>query len=647
MAKNSEESKNNYEEKVSCNDSMDFGRYIKNFKHQGFELESCAHELVGNSIDSESETVKVISQKKEGESKIRYVDNGKGMSREDVREKYCKFHGENHKTDSSIGTQGVGGKKSAYLLSMKTGVAKVITTNNGSNYTTLTMNFKKAIDTKDLGNLYTIRNSNSDEIEQFVEDRGGNRNMYGFTLIMPFDLDIYQMWHKLITKPKDIDVTDHRLDIAFGEFDIEFSFVNKENKTHNGSLTEGYNYFDEEEGPLDFEIVDDDESGIVRCPVEVYQNKRDKNVYAYPFEYIGKQWSVPTKAGRGKGITPRIDTNNYEKDTTWEKVTREGQMVLEVAFRKNDNFFKHDSLLGPNSAAQCQSNYDKKFFKKPDNDFLSAVKINRNNHAMAPIGQPKVLNNSRANLGGRATMLTQITLRVTTTGSQDDKFIDELIKMSQNKGAMREHNCLPHKLICSINWLRQQHRDKVLYKMEKVVLNNIKIKTDKERKQAEVIAHTLQPDKEECESDNDNNNDVDDDDDNNDDDNGGSSSQTVDASSTNEDISKSGHDDESGLTLAVTEKSVPSTNEYDSKSDCDEDDWKISLENHITINTQLLTTLQNQKEVYPQEAIYIEGLMNIIREEMTREKEEFLDKHLSCSTDAEHGQSMDSVEEFE
>ena len=43
--------------KVSCNDSMDFGRYIQNFEHQGFELESCGHELVGNSIDSKSDKI--------------------------------------------------------------------------------------------------------------------------------------------------------------------------------------------------------------------------------------------------------------------------------------------------------------------------------------------------------------------------------------------------------------------------------------------------------------------------------------------------------------------------------------------------------------------------------------------------------------
>ena len=472
--------------KVSCNDSMDFGRYIQNFEHQGFEPESCVHELVGNSIDSKSDNIKLICQKTGNKTELRYVDNGKGMSRKDVLEKYCPFHGENHKTDSSIGTQGVGGKKSAYLLSRKTGQCRIVTTNNGSNYTTLIMDWKEAKLTKDLGNLYTIMDSNSDEIAQFVEDRGGDRNICGLTLIMPYNLDVYQMLQKLITKPQDIDETDHRLDIAFGEFGIEFSFVNKENETHNSSLTNGYNYFDNEEGPLDFEIVGDDESGIVRCPLEVYQNKRNKNLYAYPFEYGGQQWSVPEKAGRGKGNTPKVDRNNYDKDSTWEKVSREGQIVIEVAFRKNDDFFKNDSLHGPNSAAQCQSNYDKNYFKKPNNDFLSAIKINRNGHALAPIGQPKVLNTSRSNLEGRALLLTQIVLRVNTTGSQDDKLVDNLIKMSQNKGAMREHNCLPHKLMCSITWLRTQHRDKVLTKMNKVASNNmnIKIKADEKKRKA-------------------------------------------------------------------------------------------------------------------------------------------------------------------
>ena len=485
-----EETKSNLggeEKKVSCNDSMDFGRYIQNFQHQTFTPESCAAELVGNSIDAKSKKIKVIVQNKGENPEIRYTDNGLGMCRKGVL-RYCKFHGENHKTDSSIGTQGVGGKKSAYLLSRKTGLCKIVTTNNSSDYTTLIMDFKNAIATKDLGNLFRHRSSSSDEIKKFVQDRGGDKNSTGFTLITDYDFDTYQMYHNLITKPRDIEETDHRLDIAFGESNIEFSFVNMETPTQNGSLKEGYNYFDGEMGPLDFEIVDDSDSGIVRCSIDVYQNKRNKNERAYPFEYMGKQMSVPIKARGGRGNTPVVDRNNYDKDVEWNKLTREGQLIVEIAFRKNDDFFNHDSVCGPDSASQCQSNYDKKFFKKPNQDFQASIKINRNCHALAPIGQPKVLNCSRATMEGRALLLTQITLRARTTGSQDDKFVDELIGMSQNKAAMREHNCLPHQLMRSIIWLRSEHRNKVLVKMTEIATSNNKIKIQEMLAQQAVLA---------------------------------------------------------------------------------------------------------------------------------------------------------------
>ena len=605
--------------KVSCNDSMDFGRYIQNFEHQGFELESCGHELVGNSIDSKSDNINVISQKTGNKTEMRYLDNGNGMSRKDVLEKYCKFHGENHKTDSSIGTQGVGAKKSAYLLSRKTGRCRIVTTNNGSNYTTLIMDFKEAIKTKDLGNLYTIMDSNSDEIAQFVEDRGGDRNICGFTLIMPYNLDIYQMWQKLITKPQDIDETDHRLDIAFGEFGIEFSFVNKENETHNSSLTNGYNYFDNEEGPLDFEIVGDDESGIVTCPVEVYQNKRNKNLYTYPFQYGGQQWSVPEKAGRGKGNTPKVDRNNYDKDSTWEKVSRPGQIVIEVAFRKNDDFFKPDSLHGPNSAAQCQSNYDKKYFKKPNNDFLSAVKINRNGHALSPIGQPKVLNTSRSNLEGRATLLTQIALRVTTTGSQDDKFVDNLIKMSQNKGAMREHNCLPHKLMCSITWLRNQHRDKVLTKMNKVASNNmnIKIKADEKRRKAaeaaraEAAAAEAEAAPAEAEA-------------------APAEAAPAEAAPAEAEAAPAEAEAAPAEAAPVEAEAPPTTGgggESKSRDDddiCSSDDDAHELEDYDAFLQQLEIVCQNQKHVFPRVIEQINSFINMIQHEREQTQAEFI-----------------------
>ena len=163
--------------RINAANSFVAGRYILNFKNQGFKNEHCVGEYCGNSWDAKAKNIKIIIENTPGEegltshvNTIRIVDDGIGMNREKILKNYIPLHKENHTNDESTGTRGVGAKKANALLSDFT-ISKVISSSDGVEFTTLVQDWKKAIETNNLGDLNLLRNSTASEIAQFKADR--------------------------------------------------------------------------------------------------------------------------------------------------------------------------------------------------------------------------------------------------------------------------------------------------------------------------------------------------------------------------------------------------------------------------------------------------------------------------------------------
>ena len=109
---NESQNQTNMSVRLSASESLRGGRYILNFERSNFENEDCVGELAGNSMDAGAKKVKFIAENTTGEESIegedytlRYVDDGRGMSSDDIKNKYCPFHEENHTEDNSSGNE--------------------------------------------------------------------------------------------------------------------------------------------------------------------------------------------------------------------------------------------------------------------------------------------------------------------------------------------------------------------------------------------------------------------------------------------------------------------------------------------------------------------------------------------------------------
>ena len=479
--------------RINAANSFVAGRYILNFKNQGFKNEHCVGEYCGNSWDAKAKNIKIIIENTPGEegltshvNTIRIVDDGIGMNREKILKNYIPLHKENHTNDESTGTRGVGAKKANALLSDFT-ISKVISSSDGVEFTTLVQDWKKAIETNNLGDLNLLRNSTASEIAQFKADRSNMATKSGVTVVLPYKRDIGRMFQDLIKNPKQF-VPERRLDILMTGSGITFKFENRSNPQKNAELgpEKCYNYFDES-NDVDFVTPDGWENSIGRHTIHMYRHK-DTGENEFVMRLNGNpedQWRLKKYGGskRYSQISKRCkDTNDWDNDDDYVRITNDGQLECLTAFRWSDDYFKvSDKYLV--SASKALSNYCKNYFDSANDEFQSQIGIIRNRQRLSGVPRRNIANNARANPESRALCMTAVVLRVKTTGDSKKQDIDNIIKVDQNKQREREEDCLPRQLSTLIDYARKEHRDKVIETMRKIARKNRE--EEKKRKEKE------------------------------------------------------------------------------------------------------------------------------------------------------------------
>ena len=478
--------------RINAANSFVAGRYILNFKNQGFKNEHCVGEYCGNSWDAKAKNIKIIIENTPGEegltghdNTIRIVDDGIGMNREKILNNYIPLHKENHTNDESTGTRGVGAKKANALLSEFT-ISKVISSSDGVEFTTLVQDWKKAIETNNLGDLNLLRNSTASEIAQFKADRSNTATKSGVTVVLPYKRDIGKMFQDLIKNPKQF-VPERRLDILMTGSGITFKFENRSNPQKNAELgpEKCYNYFDES-NDVDFVTPDGWENGIARHTINMYRHK-DTGETEFVMRLNGNpedQWRLKEYGNkRYSQISKRCkDTNDWDNDDDYVKITNDRQLECLTAFRWSDDYFKvSDKYLV--SASKALSNYCKNYFDSANDEFQSQIGIIRNRQRLSGVPRRNIANNARANPESRALCMTAVVLRVKTTGDSKKQDIDNIIKVDQNKQREREEDCLPRQLSTLIDYARKEHRDRVIKTMQKIARKNRE--EEKKRKEKE------------------------------------------------------------------------------------------------------------------------------------------------------------------
>jgi hypothetical protein len=101
---------------------------LQSMRRQGFNKSKCMSELVANSIDAGASEIKTHIS----EDKIIITDNGRGMSRQKVRD-FLRLYRSNHSSDRSMGVSGIGGKVATAILSEENEVT-ILTHQAGEEY---------------------------------------------------------------------------------------------------------------------------------------------------------------------------------------------------------------------------------------------------------------------------------------------------------------------------------------------------------------------------------------------------------------------------------------------------------------------------------------------------------------------------------
>ena len=302
------------------------------------------------------------------------------------------------------------------------------------------------------------------------------RTKTGFTVVLPYDIDIVKMAKNLITTPKEVR-PDLRLDILMGDSGLDFEFENRSNPSQNGVLPKEnqYKYFDYGLQDVAYEMPQGWPAGICEHPVDVYQSRRtgEKRYIMRVNNDSSKSYRLKPDSRTRDGWATKAsrDVQNYDDDAEFEKISGEDDIVIESAMRKSSDFFKStDTKVG--GGANTQSDYDKKYFEEVNSSYMASIKISRNLQNLAPVPRPQIVNSARGGAASRALLLTQVRVRVKTTGSSDDTLVDDLIKVNQNKQARRQVDCFPREFGALVDYIRGEHRNRVMKTMQQIAKAN-------------------------------------------------------------------------------------------------------------------------------------------------------------------------------
>ena len=220
--------------------------------------------------------------------------------------------------------------------------------------------------------------------------------------------------------------------------------------------------------------------------------------------YNGKNYSVPRRPINISGFKtkPEEDNKDYTRIVNYKKVTEDNNIFILLAFRCNTQFFESNSEHQPHSGSACQSDYETLFFAEPNSAYQSAIKLNRNGHELAPLPQPKVDRNARADAKSRCECLTQAGLYIQSRSDdgENSKFMNDAISLSLRKGAERQVSSIDTQLRFLVEFARKNYAGRIFDKLTSIAEANRQENAPEEESEEESEEETEESEKEASEA---------------------------------------------------------------------------------------------------------------------------------------------------
>lgn len=305
---------------------------IRDLLRTGFTKFTSWCELIANIYDARGNKCLFINDPNDTK-KIYLIDNGKGMSLDDLQYNYCNLYKANHEDEQVMGISGKGAKAALATLSEEKTV--IIYSCNGSDHVKAIIPFDRILDRDDPikwtdGVEFDIMTS--EEINLFENLRKGeNMGFTGTVIVLPYQEAANEVLSKNFDPELRKNLFPHdRFDFIFGNL-IQpelFVFIDKTEKEQRFELSpyqymHGYDH-------------------------EYYKGKYEANIDVYykngePYRFIWKkdeddpsQWNEIKSDRRGT----RKNSDKASHLRGWQKV---GTFKFVVAMRKDDEFFDEEN----------------------------------------------------------------------------------------------------------------------------------------------------------------------------------------------------------------------------------------------------------------------------------------------------------------
>ena len=407
--------------------TIDEKGFIKNLLRLGFTKNQSFSEIFTNSIDAKS--TKIIIQK--NKNTIRIIDNGVGMNKEELKNKYNLMKQRTRDRDTT-GCAGIGGTTSEFILAK---IKSIVITKKAKSDDIFVaeVDWNRVYTEHKLFDSIIYRPPTCEETEIFLAERDGP----GTTTILYYakedETELTNLLDSQFDPKKKKDITHcERFDIIFGHKNCQFVYTHW--KTKKDIILELYNLNKYREEDMNYKFKDYD--------IEIHKEINSGNII-----YIceGRIIDVHGSTGKGKK-TYKKTLSKYIKTCDTTKV---GIIKLNLYNPYDEKRFDINNPKLP-GASQKLNNYENKFFRPLgetnaflDREFIQEMQIYRNNHYL---GIKNICNKNSSRASGEANnklFYTRSFIEFFVESEEDEIEIsplDELFGVQLNKNQNNKDN---------------------------------------------------------------------------------------------------------------------------------------------------------------------------------------------------------------
>ena len=437
---------------------------LKGFYRKGFTPAKCLNELIGNVYDALDALPDINYANNQQllfdvkRDKIRMIDNGSGMARDQLRSMWS-LHKENHANDESRGVSGVGVKPATLMLSDET-VVNVYTRSTNSEYLCCTVPWDLIKSTGIYSNMISLREMTEQERELFIKERHeskmvhNNGEIIGTTFVFNTN-DVLENTIKNAFEPVSAGNAMNPLDRPSVVFGMNKNKTVRMNHYEKG-ITTMKMYDTIYSGETSDYLGGVDEQLIIQ-----YHNTENAEDV---FVWETKEGAQLYLRKNGRGYSTQLSKATISRS---HKKVQEYQARTVIPYEK-DLFEDKDKSL---SAANYEFNYNKRDVLDAD-AFLYNTKLVRNGMAIGTLPVPdKALSSIRADWKARMFGLAQQILTYRTNSVQDTEqnISDKTMNIQENKN-QHDGESVSKQLRRLLQHIRQTHVDKAI----KIIENKFK-----------------------------------------------------------------------------------------------------------------------------------------------------------------------------